>query len=147
MAPSWSRRAFRQDTAGSSMDEPLRIDKWLWTARLFKTRSLAARFCQAGKVKIRGRRVKPARPVAVGEELQITRTHHRQTVLVTGLKRRRVSAGAVAELYTDVTPEQELDKLQTVKMVGRAFRQSRPSAGGRPTKRERRAIQKLKGTD
>ncbi len=129
------------------MDETQRIDKWLWTARLFKTRALAARSCQAGKVKVGGRRIKPGRPVAVGDRLEVTRTHYRQTVLVAGLKRQRVSAGGVAELYSDVTQAQELDRLEAVRKMDSAFRKSRQSARGRPTKRERRAIQKMKGTD
>ena len=126
---------------------PLRIDKWLWTARLFKTRALAARACLAGKVKLEGRRIKPARAVALGDKLDITRKHHRQTVMVTGLKRQRVSAGAAGELYSDVTQAQELDKLQTVRMMDSAFRKSRRSTRGRPTKRERRAIQKMKAQE
>ncbi len=129
------------------MDETLRIDKWLWTARLFKTRSLAAQACQAGKVKIAGRRIKPGRPVAINDRLEITRPHHRQTILVTGLKRQRVSAGAVAELYTDVTPRQELERVETVRKMESAFQKSRRSTGGRPTKRERRAIQKMREMD
>ena len=122
-----------------------RIDKWLWSARFFKTRSAATTACVAGKVKVAGRAVKPARPVAIGDEIRITRKSHKQTVRVTGMQTRRVSAKLASEMFTDVTPTAELENLKTYNTAESAFRQSRRKDAGRPTKRERRAIQKIKG--
>ncbi len=125
------------------MDE-LRIDKWLWAARLFKTRRLAAEACQAGKVKLEGRSIKPARAVKVGDQLQITRKLYRQQVRVTGLSERRVSPPIAATLYEDTTPDEELEQARLAHTLEGAFHRERGGVG-RPTKRDRRALQKLKG--
>ena len=125
------------------MDE-LRIDKWLWAARLFKTRRLAAEACQAGKVKHEGRSVKPGRAIRVGDQLQITRRRYRQRISVTGLSERRVSPPIAATLYEDTTPEEELEQARLVHTLENAFHRERRGAG-RPTKRDRRTLQKLKG--
>ncbi|UCH63375.1 MAG: RNA-binding S4 domain-containing protein [Fidelibacterota bacterium] len=125
------------------MDE-LRIDRWLWVTRLFKTRRLAAEACQAGKVKLDGRSVKPSRTVKVGDGLQITRKHYRQRISVTGLSERRVSPHIAATLYEDTTPNEELEQARLVQTMEGAFHRERRKAG-RPTKRDRRVLQKLKG--
>ncbi len=125
------------------MDE-LRIDKWLWAARLFKTRRLAAEACQAGKVKLNGRSVKPGRAIRVGDGLQITRKQYRQQICVTGLSDRRVSPHIAATLYKDTTPNEELEQARLVNTMESTFRRERRGTG-RPTKRDRRALQKLKG--
>ncbi len=124
------------------MDE-LRIDKWLWVARLFKTRRGAAEACQAGKVKLEGRSVKPSRAIRVGDELQITRKLYRQQIKITGLSERRVSPAIAATLCKDITPAEEIEQAKLVTTTESAFRRERRRAG-RPTKRDRRALQKLK---
>ena len=125
------------------MDE-LRIDKWLWVARLFKTRRGAAEACQAGKVKLEGRSVKPSRAIRVGDELQITRKLYRQRIKITGLSERRVSPAIAATLCEDITPAEEIEQAKLVRTTESAFHRDRRRAG-RPTKRDRRALQKLKG--
>ncbi len=125
------------------MDQ-LRIDKWLWAARLFKTRREAAETCQAGKVKLEGRSVKPGRAIRIGDELQITRRRYRQQVRVTGLSERRVSPHIAATLYEDTTPSEELEQARLVHTIESTFHRE-PRGAGRPTKRDRRALQKLKG--
>lgn len=125
------------------MDE-LRIDKWLWVARLFKTRRGAADACQAGKVKLEGRSVKPSRAIRVGDELQITRKLYRQRIKITGLSERRVSPAIAATLCEDITPAEEIEQAKLVRTTESAFRRE-PRRAGRPTKRDRRALQKLKG--
>ena len=130
---------------GNSVTNHPRIDKWLWSARFFKTRGAATAACVAGKVKAAGRAVKPASPVAIGDEIRITRKSHKQTVRVTGMQSRRVGAKLASEMYADITPAAELDNLEAYNTAESAFRQSRRNDSGRPTKRERRAIQKLKG--
>ena len=124
--------------------EELRIDKWLWAARFFKTRRAATEACQAGKVKLNSRSVKPSRVLKPGDELLITRQLYKQQVRVVGLQDRRVSAKLVATLYEDRTPEEEIEQARTVRSMEGAFHRARHKAG-RPTKRDRRALQKLKG--
>ena len=133
------------------MDE-LRVDKWLWAARLFKTRRGAAEACQAGKVKrlavgtprFEGRSVKPSRAIRVGDELQITRKLYRQRIKITGLSERRVSPAIAATLCEDITPAEEIEQAKLVRTTESAFHREGRRAG-RPTKRDRRALQKLKG--
>ncbi|MCH7574305.1 MAG: RNA-binding S4 domain-containing protein [Candidatus Marinimicrobia bacterium] len=126
------------------MTEATRIDKWLWSARMFKTRTAATSACVAGKVKLNGQGVKPSRAVAVGDTIQITRVHHRQRIEVRGLAIKRVAAKLAAGLYEDVTPEEELEREQQAKLMNAAFRQARGTYKGRPTKKERRTMQKFR---
>ncbi len=125
------------------MDE-LRVDKWLWAARLFKTRRGAADACRAGKVKLEGRSVKPSRAIRVGDELQITRKLYRQRIKITGLSEGRVSPAIAATLCEDITPAEEIEQAKLVRTTESAFHRERRRAG-RPTKRDRRVLQKLKG--
>ncbi len=126
------------------MDE-LRIDKWLWAARLFKTRRGAAEACLGGKVKLEGRSVKPSRAIRVGDELQITRKLYQQRIKITGLSERRVSPAIVATLCEDITPAEEIEQAKLVRTTESAFHREPRRRRGRPTKRDRRALQKLKG--
>jgi ribosome-associated heat shock protein Hsp15 len=112
----------------------MRVDKWLWTARLFKTRALAAGAVKGGRVHVDGVAVKPSREVGPGDELEMTIGTVRRTVIVRGAAERRVSAAAAANLYEE-----------TEKSVAERERQAelRRLAGpvdfaGRPTKRDRR---------
>ncbi len=125
------------------MDEE-RIDKWLWNVRLFKTRRAAVDACQAGKVKLNNHSIKPGRTIKYGDELQITRKLYRQQVKVTGFSEHRVSAAIAVTLYEDLTPEDEIERLKLERTMESAFYKDRHGAG-RPTKRDRRALQKLKG--
>ena len=126
------------------MTEATRIDKWLWSARMFKTRTAATSACAAGKVKLNGQGVKPSRAVAVGDTIQITRVHHRQRIEVRGLAIKRVAAKLAAGLYEDVTPEEELEREKQAKLMNATFRQARGTYKGRPTKKERRTMQKFR---
>ena len=122
----------------------VRIDKWLWAARFHKTRSSATTACQAGKVKLNGRSVKPSRMVKMGDELLITRPAYRQRVRVTGLSDRRASAEIAAGMYEDITSPEEIERLKFQRTMDSAFFRAQPRTG-RPTKRDRRTLQKLKG--
>lgn len=130
----------------------VRLDKWLWAARLFKTRGEATQACQAGKVKsltagqgrAGSRSVKPSRPVTVGNELTITRKLYRQRIRVEGLSERRSAAKLAATLYSDLTPPEEVELIRAAATREGAFVRGRRQAG-RPNKRERRALQSLKG--
>jgi ribosome-associated heat shock protein Hsp15 len=112
----------------------MRIDKWLWTARLFKTRGLAAEAVKGGRVHINGVAVKPSREVVLGDELEITTGPWRRTVIVRGASERRVSPPDVVGLYEE-TPE-------SVERRERQAEQRRLAGplnlGARPTKRDRR---------
>lgn len=122
----------------------VRIDKWLWAARFHKTRGNATAACQAGKVKLNGRSVKPSHIVKMGDELLITRPAYRQRVRVTGLSDHRASAEVANRLYEDITPRSEIERLKLQRTVDSAFFRAQPRTG-RPTKRDRRTLQKLKG--
>lgn len=118
----------------------LRVDKWLWAARVFKTRALALEACRAGHVKIGEHAVKPARPLRVGETLIVqTPTGLVRTLHVVGLAAQRVGPKLVATLLEDRTPPEELARAQ------RSFAEQvmmRPKGAGRPTKRDRRQIER-----
>ncbi len=122
----------------------VRIDKWLWAARCFKTRSASTATCQAGKVKLNGRAVKASHPVRSGDKVAITRPDYRQELLVIGLQEKRVGAKLAAELYEDHTPPEELERLRLRRTQDGAFFQ-RLRGQGRPTKRQRRRLDELKG--
>jgi len=112
----------------------MRVDKWLWTARLFKTRGLAAGAVTGGRVHVNGIAVKPSRDVRPGDELQVTIGQVRRTVVVRGAAERRVSAVEAAKLY-DETPESVAERERQAQLR----RLAGPiNLGARPTKRDRR---------
>lgn len=112
----------------------MRIDRWLWTARLFKTRTLAADAVKGGRVRVNGVAVKPSREVEVGDQLEITLGPLRRTVIVRAAAERRVSAAQAQTLYDET--ERSLEERE------RQAQQRRLGApvtlGRRPTKRDRR---------
>ncbi|MEE4198889.1 MAG: S4 domain-containing protein [Bacteroidales bacterium] len=122
-------------------DDNLRIDKWLWAVRIFKTRSQAAEACKKGRVLIDEVQVKPSRTVHVGEIVFVKKPPVTYQYKVLGLLGQRKSAKIVADYVEDVTPEEEKVKLEMKNYAGFEFRQK---GFGRPTKRERRLIDKLK---
>ena len=122
--------------------EKIRIDIWLWAARFFKTRSLAAQAVSGGKVHLNGERVKPARLVGPADRLEIHKAGEEFIVLVRGLSRQRVSAPKAAELYEE-TPESLAAREQAAEQR-RFLRQAAPQLpAGRPGKRDRRLIKKF----
>lgn len=121
--------------------EKLRIDKYLWAIRLFKTRSLATEACKAGRVKLNGQNVKPSYLVKQGERYTIQKGIERKEILVTGLLERRVDAKTAVQYYEDHTPEEETFKF---KSTFHAPILKRDRGTGRPTKKDRREIDELK---
>ena len=113
----------------------MRLDKWLWTARLFKTRAAAAEAVSGGRVHVNGAAAKPSREVRPGDELQISQGPSRRTVIVRGAAERRVSPREIEGLWEE-TPA-SLAEREAQRELRRL---SRPVAGlgGRPTKRDRR---------
>ncbi|MFU8818157.1 MAG: RNA-binding S4 domain-containing protein [Desulfurivibrio sp.] len=122
--------------------EKIRIDIWLWAARFFKTRSLAAQAVSGGKVHLNGERVKPARLIGLDDRLEIHKAALEFVVLVRGISRQRLSAPKAAELYEE-TPA-SLAARQAASEERRLFRQAGPQLpAGRPGKRDRRLIKKF----
>jgi ribosome-associated heat shock protein Hsp15 len=117
----------------------VRIDKWLWAARFFKTRSLATEAVLGGRVHVAGARVKPSRDVKLGETIEITQGTVRRVVEVTGLADRRGSATVAATLYTE-TP----DSIAAREQEALQRRLTAPVFGGRPTKVDRRRLDALR---
>ncbi len=112
----------------------MRIDKWLWTARLFKTRTLAADAVAGGRVHVNGAAVKPSHAVTPGDRIEISYGHMRRTVLVRGASERRVSAAEAAQLYEETAESRaEREQQAELRRLGGHLTQ-----GPRPTKRDRR---------
>ncbi len=124
-------------------NDEVRIDKWLWAVRIYKTRSLATEAIRNGRVKIGGQVVKPSREVHLQDEIDIHLGVYHKTVKVTALLHNRVGAALVANFLEDLTPEEEYDKLKIQQEIKPEFR---PRGIGRPTKKHRRLIDKLKKT-
>jgi ribosome-associated heat shock protein Hsp15 len=123
----------------AEVKEKLRIDKYLWAIRLFKTRSQAADACDKGKIKWLGNNVKAAKTVNIGEEYEVKTEARKWVIKVTGLLEKRVAYPEAIKHYEDVTPPEELD---VVKFQPSAFNTGkRLSKVGRPTKRDRRDIE------
>ena len=112
----------------------MRVDKWLWTARLYKTRGLAAAAVKGGRVHINGVAVKPSREVGPGDELELTLGPVRRTLIVRGAAERRVSAADAASLYDETEASvAERRRQAELRRLGAPV-----NRGGRPTKRDRR---------
>ena len=124
-----------------SKEEPIRIDKWLWAARLFKTRSLAADAIKGGKVKMDNSPVKPSREVKEGDIIQVQIEQLHKVVQVKMVIKNRVSAKQVPEVYTDLTPQEEYERIEFMHAYKAEWRDR---GAGRPTKKERRLIERLK---
>lgn len=120
--------------------EKLRIDKYLWSIRLFKTRTLASDACKAGRVKLDGNNIKPSHEVKLGEVYQISKGPDRKTIRVTGLLESRADAKTAVGFYEDITPVEETP---TFKSMFHAPVLKRDRGTGRPTKRDRREIDGL----
>lgn len=118
--------------------EKLRLDKYLWAIRLFKTRSLAAAACESGKVKFDGLQAKPSRNVSIGDEYEVKTEAKRWRIKVTGLLEKRVAAVEAIKNYIDITPEEEVQRLQFQAATFQTGK--RQSKIGRPTKKERRDL-------
>lgn len=119
-------------------DGSARVDSWLWSVRVFKTRSLATAACRSGHVRVNGERAKAARPVKLGDEVRVRISGFDRVLVVRQTLVRRVAATVAAEAYLDNSPP-----LPTPEETALLPRRDR--GAGRPTKRERREIEKLLG--
>jgi|SRR3981081_3379964 ribosome-associated heat shock protein Hsp15 len=116
--------------------EKLRLDKYLWAIRMFKTRTMAATACEKGKIKFNGLQAKSSRMVNVGDEYEVKTEAKRWRIKVSGLLEKRVQHAEAIKYYIDITPAEEIQRLQ---YQASAFHTGkRQSKIGRPTKKERR---------
>jgi len=124
------------------MDDRIRIDKWLWAARFFKTRSLAAQATEGGRIQVNGQRVKPAREVKPGDEVVIHIGALEWVIEVRKPSSRRGPASEAQTLYTesDVSRQRRFEAVAAHKLVRAPVR----SEKGRPTKRDRRQLRRFK---
>jgi ribosome-associated heat shock protein Hsp15 len=121
-----------------------RIDKWLWMVRIFKTRSLATDECKKGRIKINESDIKPSKEVKVGDIVSVRKPPVVFTYKVKGFPKNRVGAKLVAEFLEDLTPAEEMQKLEPGFM---AFQGARAKGTGRPTKKERRTLEGVRDFD
>jgi ribosome-associated heat shock protein Hsp15 len=122
--------------------EVVRIDKWLWAARFFKTRGAATEAVLAGQVQLNGARVKPAKDVCVGDRVEIRKDVLTWTVLVTGIAEKRGSAAVAATLYEE--PEESRAAREALAAERRVSRPLGADLGARPTKQDRRRLDALR---
>lgn len=127
------------------MPEKIRLDKYLWAIRIFKTRSLATAAIDEGKVKLKGENVKPARPVAIGDRYDIKTPARRWTIEVTALLESRVGYEEAVKHYVDLTSEE--DRAASPYLASTFYTGKRLSKTGRPDKRQRRDLGDLLGSD
>ncbi len=116
----------------------VRVDAWIWSVRLCPTRSAAGAACRGGHVRVNGARVKPAHPVRIGDKVRVMTPGGERIVVVTGLLAKRVGAPIAVQQYEDHSPPPPPREEQPAPIV-------RERGEGRPTKRDRRRIEKLRG--
>lgn len=121
--------------------EEIRIDKWLWSVRIFKTRNQATEACKAGKIKMEGSAVKPSRNLKPGDVITVSQGPLTRTLKVKELLHNRVSAKLVVDYLDDLTPVEEYERIQLMKEFNSEWREH---GTGRPTKKDRRYIDRLK---
>ena len=126
--------------AGSNA-ERLRVDKWLWVARLVKTRALAVEAVKAGRVKVNGVAAKPSKEVGPGDRLELRTGPVRMDVLVRGIAERRGPAAEAQKLYEETEASREARERHAEE---RRLARQAGGEGGRPTKRDRRLIERMK---
>lgn len=117
-----------------------RIDKWLWAVRIFKTRGLAAGACDRQKILIGDVAVKPSRIVKINDIIHFKQSGITRQYLVTGITQNRVSAKIAADLVKDITPEGDIKKFEAIRQDAFYVRER---GAGRPTKKERRDLEKV----
>lgn len=132
-----------QHSVKAAENAQMRLDKWLWAARFYKTRSLATQNVESGHVHLNGQRCKPARGIRCGDRIEITRGEESIEVEVQALSQQRGPAPQAQLLYTETPASQER------RAIARELRQLAPKAergSGRPTKKERREMDRWKGS-
>ena len=119
-----------------------RIDKWLWAVRIFKTREMATKACAGGKIKIDGTAVKASRNIVQNDVIQVRKGVVKYLYKIRTIAEKRMGAKLVTDFMENITPEEELGKLKSSQ---KQPIQSREKGQGRPTKKERRMMDKMRG--
>ncbi|MEU4496597.1 RNA-binding S4 domain-containing protein [Streptomyces sp. NBC_00210] len=119
-----------------SDEQAVRVDAWIWSVRLTKTRSQAASACRAGHVRVNGERVKPAHPVRAGDQVRLFHAGRERLVVVSKIVRKRVGPPVAAQCYVDNSPPPPPREFVAPAAV-------RDRGAGRPTKRDRRELERL----
>ena len=120
-----------------SKNTEARVDKWLWSARIFKTRTIAAAACKKGQITLRGAQLKPSRLIKVGDVIEVRKPPVTYSFKVLQAIERRVGAKLIPEILEDVTPPQQYELLEMGKISGFV---NRAKGTGRPTKKDRRSL-------
>lgn len=128
-----------------SIPKNVRLDKWLWAARFFKTRSLAKKAIEGGKVSYEGARTKVSKEVSIGARLTIRQGWDEKTVHVDALAEQRHGAAEAAELYTETA--ESIEKRKQTAAQRKVFRESMLPPEQRPTKKQRRVLERLREQD
>jgi len=126
--------------------EKVRIDKWLWSVRIFKSRSIATQACKSGKIKVNGSKCKPARTVAVDSLISVDKKGLKLEFKILELLKSRVSYSIAKDCYEDLTSVEEREKFRAFHHR-RLSGEDRESGLGRPTKRDRRDLETFKDND
>ncbi|MFI6010529.1 RNA-binding S4 domain-containing protein [Streptomyces sp. NPDC051243] len=126
------------EAAGPQHGESVRIDSWIWAVRLVKTRSLGATACKGGHVRVNGQNVKPSHTLRIGDEVRLRQENRERIVIVKRLIRKRVGAPVAVQCYVDNSPPPP--PREAVAPAG-----IRDRGTGRPTKRDRRELERLRG--
>ncbi|MET7573121.1 RNA-binding S4 domain-containing protein [Streptomyces sp. NPDC005492] len=137
-APTPDAAVAAAKAAGPATGESVRVDSWIWSVRLVKTRSMGAAACKGGHVRVNGERVKPAHSVHVGDEVRLRHEGRERVVIVKQVIRKRVGAPVAVQCYVDNSPPPP--PREAVAPAG-----IRDRGTGRPTKRDRREMERLRG--
>ena len=126
------------------MADETRIDKWLWTVRIFKTRTLATDACKKGRVKINDVEAKPSKDIKIGDIILVRKPPINYSYIVKGIPKNRIGAKLLVDYIENTTPEDELQKLEPGFLAFQGYRQR---GMGRPTKKERRILDNIQNFD
>lgn len=121
--------------------ESIRIDKYLWAIRMFKTRTIAGEACKSGKVKIDDAPVKASREIRVGDVIDLKIGPFNKRIEIVEVIKNRLKASLAIEKYKDITPEEEIERQEMMRQLNY---ERRERGTGRPTKKDRREIEQLK---
>jgi ribosome-associated heat shock protein Hsp15 len=132
-------------TETSLNDKKIRLDKWLKVSRIFKTRSQAAHACEDGKVKVNGQKSKPARIIGVGDQITVKFRSKYRTFDVLGVVQKNVSTKDAKLLYREHAPQLSENSQTLYELLQEMDKEGRRKYKGRPTKKERRQIEKIRG--
>ncbi len=123
--------------------DKVRVDKWLWAVRIFKSRTLATKMVKSGKVSVNEDKVKPSSIVQTGDKVNVSKNGYNFTFLVKEVLSKRVGAPLAVKYYEDLTPAEELQKFKD-NYIGKGAVEFREKGAGRPTKKQRRTIDEYK---